>query len=77
MASRSEPGHHQPDPSLSALVSERRQLINLAYRLLGSLTDAEDVVRETYTRWYAMSREQQDAIGGRPHMPGPARLGAA
>jgi RNA polymerase sigma factor (sigma-70 family) len=50
------------DPSLSAIMSERRQLINLAYRLLGSLADAEDVVQETYARWYAMSRQQQDAI---------------
>lgn len=43
-------------------MSERRQLINLAYRLLGSLADAEDVVQETYARWYAMSRQQQEAI---------------
>jgi RNA polymerase sigma-70 factor (ECF subfamily) len=43
-------------------MSERGQLINLAYRLLGSLADAEDVVQETYARWYAMSRPQQDAI---------------
>ncbi|GAA5076835.1 RNA polymerase sigma-70 factor (ECF subfamily) [Thermocatellispora tengchongensis] len=43
-------------------MSERRQLINLAYRLLGSLAEAEDVVQETYARWYAMSRQQQDAI---------------
>ena len=43
-------------------MSERRQLTNLAYRLLGSLAEAEDAVQETYARWYAMSRQQQDAI---------------
>jgi RNA polymerase sigma factor (sigma-70 family) len=59
MTTRSGPG---PDPGLSAIMSERRQLINLAYRLLGSLAEAEDAVQETYARWYAMSRPQQDAI---------------
>jgi RNA polymerase sigma-70 factor, ECF subfamily len=43
-------------------MSERRQLINVAYRLLGSLAEAEDVVQETYARWYAMSQPQQEAI---------------
>src|SRR5689334_23748116 len=57
MGSRAE-----PDPGLNAIMSERRQLINLAYRLLGSLAEAEDAVQETYARWYAMSREQQAAI---------------
>ena len=50
------------DAGLSAIISERRRLINLAYRLLGSVSEAEDVVQETYARWYAMSRPQQEAI---------------
>jgi RNA polymerase sigma factor (sigma-70 family) len=62
MTTRSEPGHGRPDPGLSTIMSERRQLINLAYRLLGSLADAEDAVQEAYARWYAMPRQQQEAI---------------
>jgi RNA polymerase sigma factor (sigma-70 family) len=62
MSNESGPGDGRPDPGLAAVISERGQLINLAYRLLGSLAEAEDVVQETYARWYAMSREQQDAI---------------
>jgi len=43
-------------------MSERHQLLNLAYRLLGSLAEAEDAVQEAYARWYALSRQQQEAI---------------
>jgi RNA polymerase sigma-70 factor (ECF subfamily) len=62
MTTPSEPSDGRLDAGLSAIVSERRQLIGLAYRLLGSLAEAEDVVQETYTRWYAMSRQQQEVI---------------
>ncbi|WP_217167884.1 RNA polymerase sigma factor SigJ [Streptomyces sp. AC512_CC834] len=45
-----------------AAAGERRQLINVAYRLLGSLAESEDAVQEAYARWYALPRSRQDEI---------------
>jgi RNA polymerase sigma-70 factor, ECF subfamily len=42
----------EPDP----LQGERRRLFALAYRMLGSVGEAEDVVQEAYVRWYAQPR---------------------
>ncbi|UGT39806.1 RNA polymerase sigma factor SigJ [Nocardia yamanashiensis] len=50
------------DPDLEAVMGERRQLLNLAYRLLGSLAEAEDVVQETYTRWYGLTERQRREV---------------
>src|ERR1700750_1716443 len=53
--------------SLHEVMSERRQLLNVAYRLLGSLAEAEDAVQETYARWDALTPDHRDAIPS----PGP------
>lgn len=44
------------------VVGERRQLINVAYRLLGSLAEAEDAVQEAYARWYALPPSRRHEI---------------
>jgi RNA polymerase sigma factor (sigma-70 family) len=62
MTTQPGPENGRPDQTVNAVMSERRQLINLAYRLLGSLAEAEDAVQETYTRWYSMSAQQRQAI---------------
>ncbi|WP_326636600.1 hypothetical protein OIE67_03555 [Nonomuraea fuscirosea] len=48
---------------ISTIVSERRLLAAVAERLLGSACAAEDVVQETYARWYAMPEDLQDEVG--------------
>src|SRR5215204_4557621 len=40
-----------PDPTADQLEALRRRLFGIAYRMLGVVTDAEDVVQEAFLRW--------------------------
>src|SRR5215208_647690 len=44
------------DPS-ATFEPHRRRLLGLAYRMLGSMAEAEDAVQEAYLRWHDTDRE--------------------
>ena len=44
------------DDGLSAFVKTRRRLFGIAYRMLGSVAEAEDVVQDVWTRWQSTDR---------------------
>ncbi|MFD9451819.1 RNA polymerase sigma-70 factor [Streptomyces sp. NPDC059985] len=41
----------RPDPATEAFVAHRNLLFTVAYEMLGSAVDAEDVLQETWLRW--------------------------
>ena len=47
--SRSRDG--RPDPATEAFLAHRNLLFTVAYEMLGSAADAEDVLQETWLRW--------------------------
>ena len=47
---------------MTAVDENRGLLMNVAYRLLGSVSEAEDAVQEAFARWYAMSDAGRAAI---------------
>jgi RNA polymerase sigma-70 factor (ECF subfamily) len=57
--SQTAPGNHggsmsrdgRPDPATEAFLAYRNLLFTVAYEMLGSAADAEDVLQETWLRW--------------------------
>jgi RNA polymerase sigma-70 factor, ECF subfamily len=48
------------DEAALSFEPHRRRLTGLAYRMLGSLSEAEDIVQDAYLRWHAAAREGVD-----------------
>ena len=48
------------DDGLSAFVPVRPRLFGIAYRMLGSTAEAEDVVQDVWMRWQSMNRSTVD-----------------
>src|SRR2546425_121842 len=46
----------EPDDGLSAFASLRPRLFGIAYRMLGSAAEAEDVVQDVWMRWQSTNR---------------------
>lgn len=46
------------DPATDAFVSHRSLLFTVAYEMLGSAADAEDVLQETWLRWVGVDLDQ-------------------
>ncbi|GGT88825.1 MULTISPECIES: RNA polymerase sigma-70 factor [Actinomadura] len=49
---------HPADPATEAFVAHRNLLFTVAYEMLGSAADAEDVLQETWLRWVKVDLEQ-------------------
>ncbi|MFI9510362.1 RNA polymerase sigma-70 factor [Nocardia sp. NPDC052566] len=56
MAAPSQPPPAHRDPATEAFLAHRRLLFTVAYEMLGSAADAEDVLQETWLRWMRADR---------------------
>ncbi|MCW5707143.1 sigma-70 family RNA polymerase sigma factor [Shinella sp.] len=47
-----------PDPSTRTFEAQRPRLLRLAYRMLGTHAEAEDIVQEAWLRWHRSDRDR-------------------
>ncbi len=52
-----------PEADLAEFEAQRRRLLRLAHRMLGSFGEAEDVVQDTWLRWRRVQREIDEPSG--------------
>jgi RNA polymerase sigma factor (sigma-70 family) len=48
----------RPDAGTEAFEAHRPRLVRIAYRMLGSMAEAEDVVQDAWLRWRRVDREE-------------------
>ncbi len=53
----------EQDAAVQTFEPHRRRLTGLAYRMLGSLSEAEDIVQEAFIRWHTAARDRVDDPG--------------
>ena len=46
-----------PEPHIAIFEAQRPRLVRLAYRMLGSMAEAEDIVQDAWLRWQQADRE--------------------
>jgi RNA polymerase sigma-70 factor (ECF subfamily) len=51
------------EAALVDVAGERRHLLSVAFRMLGTVAEAEDAVQEAYARWYRLSEADREAVG--------------
>ncbi|MFH8251563.1 RNA polymerase sigma-70 factor [Microbacterium sp. B2969] len=57
-ADSTQPGDDGLSSAAAVFAASRRRLFGIAYRMLGSVADAEDILQDTWIRWQAADRHE-------------------